>query len=70
MLKSLLLEDLKVYFTTHDVRQGLNLTTNKTIRFTQKTILNTKLGFVQSHSGAFNNPPKGYFQKIAGIYKS
>ena len=66
MLKSLLPNEVKVNITIDDNKIRSNLTTNKTIKFTRKTLL----GFTQSHSGPSNDPPEGYIQKISGTYKS
>ena len=38
-------------------------------RFTEKCFFSTILGFTQSHSGLWNDPPQRFVQKIPGTYK-
>ena len=45
MLKSLLLEDVKVNITIDDIKPKSNLSTNKTIRFTKRSFFFIFLGF-------------------------
>ena len=68
MLKSLLPKEVKVNITIDDVRLKLNLTTNKTIRFTKKSFFYGILGFTQSHSGELGDI-EGFMQLIPGAYK-
>ena len=68
MLKSLLPDKVKVDITIDDIRLRSNLTTNKTIRFTEKSFFHTILAFTKSHSGVLGDID-GFFQKIPGTYK-
>ena len=70
MLKSLLPIEVKLYITIDDIRQGPNLTTNKTKSFTKKSFFCTILGFTQSHSGPLKGLLQGFIRKILGSYKS
>ena len=70
MLKSLLLHYLKVNITIDDIRLRSNITTNKTIKFSQKFFFYMILRFTQSHSSLFDNPLNGYIKKLAGTYNS
>ena len=69
MLKFLLPKELKVYNAVDDIRLKSNLTTNKTIRFTENSFFYVIFGFTQSHSGPLDNI-NGFFQMIPGIHKS
>ena len=69
MLKSLLPNKPKVNFTIDDIRLRPNLTTNKTIKFTEKSFFYTILGFAQSHSIP-SNDIEGSVQLTVGSYKS
>ena len=51
MIKFSLLDEVKVRTKTDDIGLRTDLTTNKTVRFTQKFFFYTKLGFTQPHSG-------------------
>ena len=70
MLKSLLPNEVKINVRIDDNRLRINLTTKKTLRFTEKSFSYKILGFTQSHPGLLIDPPAGYFQKIAGVYNS
>ena len=69
MLKSLPPDEVKVNFTHDDIRLRSNLTTNKSIRFTEKSFLYTILGFTESHSGLLGDI-EGFTQLIPGTYNS
>ena len=68
MLKSFFPNEVKVDFTIDDIWLRSNLTTNKTIRFTERSFFYTILGFTQSHSGSWGDNP-GLVQLIPGSYK-
>ena len=55
--------------TIDDIRLKSNLTTIKTIRFTERSFFYKILGFTQSHSGELADIP-GFFQLLPGSYKS
>ena len=65
MYITLLLNKVKVKITTGDIRLWSNLTTKKTIRFTEKSFFYTMLGFTQSHSGPLNDI-EGFIRLIPG----
>ena len=69
MLKSLVPNGVKVKITNDAIRLRSNLTTNKTIRFTKKSFIYTKIRFTQSHSGPLGDI-EGFVQKIPGKYNS
>ena len=69
MLKFLLPDDAKVNITIVDIRQRSNLTTNKTIRFTEKSFFYTVSAFTQSHSGVLGDI-ENFIQLIPGWHKS
>ena len=70
MIKSLLLNRVKVNKKIVDTRLRLNFTTNTTIKFTKKSFFfYTILGFTQSHSGVLGDI-EGFVQLILGSYKS
>ena len=69
MFKSLLPDEIKVNVTIDDIRLRSNLTTNKTIRFNEKTFFYTILGFTQSHLGPLGDI-EGFIQLISGSSKS
>ena len=68
MLKSLLPEEVKVAITIDDIRLKSNLTTSKTIRFTEKSFF-LILCFMESNSPVVGDIP-GFVQLIPGSYKS
>ena len=55
---------MKLIFTSEDFRLRSNLTTNKTIRFTEQ-FFNTILGFTQPHSSP-SSDTEGLYRKIPG----
>ena len=57
LLKSLFPKEVKVNITIDDVKLKPNLTTNKTIKFSQKSFFYTILGFTESHSGELGDIP-------------
>ena len=65
ILKSLLLDEVRVNITIDDIRLRSNLTTAET----KKSFFHTILGFTQSHSGPLGKI-EGFNQKIPGTYKS
>ena len=69
MIKSLLPNKVKVKITIDDIRLRSNLTTNKTLKFNEKSFFYTLSGFTQSHSGPFGDI-EGFVQLIPGSYKS
>ena len=69
ILKSSLPKGVKVNNTIHDIRLKSNLTTYKTIKFSNKSFFYTILGFMESHSGALGDI-LGFVQLIPGSYKS
>ena len=69
MVKSFLPNKVKVKFTVDDIRLRWNLTTNKTIRFTKKSIFYTILVFIESHLEVLSDIP-GFIQLIPGSYGS
>ena len=69
-MKSLLLNEVKVNKTIDDIRLRSNLTTNKTISFTEKSSFFPKLGFTQSHSGLLNDPPRGFNRQFRDQIKA
>ena len=68
MLKFLLPNELKVKSTIDDIRLKTILTTNKTMRFTEKLFFYTILGSNQFHSGPLGDIEES-IQKTAGPYK-
>ena len=69
MLKSLTPKETNVKLKIVDIRLKSNLTTNKTMTFTEKTSFYTNFGFIQSHSGPIGDI-EGFVQLIPGSYKS
>ena len=69
ILKSSRPKGVKVKNTIDDIRLKSNLTTYKTIKFTNKSFFYTILGFMESHSGALGDI-SGFVQLIPGSYKS
>ena len=69
MIKFLLPDDIKIYIAIDDIRLKINLLTNKLKSFTQRSFLDTKLDFTQSHSGFSNDSPQRIFQKLPGFSK-
>ena len=69
MLKSLLPNELKVKYTMAVIRLRSDLTTNKTINFTEKTFFYTILGFTQSYSGVLGDI-EAFIQKLLGNHRS
>ena len=69
MLKSLLPKEIKVNMTIDDVRLKSNLTTNRTMKFTERCFFYKILGFIESHSGELGEIP-GFVHLIPGTYKS
>ena len=63
MLKSLLPDEVKIKITFDDIRLRSPLTTNKEIRFTDKSPFHTFLGSAQSHLGVLGDI-KGFIQLI------
>ena len=69
MIKFLLLDEVKVKAKTDDIGLRSDLTTNKTVWFTQKFFFWTILGFTQPHSGPLGII-EGFVKIIPGSYKS
>ena len=69
ILKSLLPNKVKLKVTIAVIRLRSKLTTNKTIRFTEKSFFHTILGFTQSHLGPLGDID-GFSQKNLGTYKT
>ena len=69
ILKHILPDNVKVNITIDDIRLKSNLKINQTLIFTEKSFFYTILGFTQSHQGPLNDID-GYYQLIAGSYKS
>ena len=61
MLKSLLSNEVRVIITIDDISLKSFLTTNKRIRFTEKSFFYAILGFTQSHSGELGDTPSIFF---------
>ena len=68
-MKSSLPNDVKINIINDDIRLKSNLTTNKTIRFINRSYLYSTLGFTQSHSVVLGDIP-GFVQLIPGSYES
>ena len=68
-LKYILPDNVKVSITIDDVRLKSELKINQTLIFTEKFFFYTFLGFNRSHSYPLNDID-GYYQVIAGSYKS
>ena len=68
-VKSSVTDDFKVNKTIDDIRLRSILTTNKTIKFTKKSLMYTILGFTQEHSGTLGDF-EGFFHLIPDSYKS
>ena len=68
MLTSLLPKEVKVNFTNDDNRLKSVLTTNKTVKFTEKSFFYIILGFTQSHSGELGDI-EGFVQLIPATLK-
>ena len=69
MLKSLLLADAKAKFKFDGIRLRWKITTNRAMKFPEKLVFYTLLGFIQNHSGGLGDI-EGFVQLIAGTYKS
>ena len=69
MVNSLLPDEVKRSITIDDIILGSNLTTNKTMKFTEKSFFYTILGFTQSHSGP-SSDIEGFIQLIRNTYNS
>ena len=69
MLKSLIPDEKKVTITINDFSFKSNLTTNKTIRFSEKRFFYRIFGFIQSHSGELGDIER-FIQLTPGTYKS
>ncbi len=69
IIKHILPDNVKVNITIDDIRLKSNLKINQTLIFTEKSFFYTILGFTQSHQGPLNDI-HGYYQLIAGSYKS
>ena len=69
MLKSLLPKEAKIKITVDDLRLKSNLTTNETIKFTDRSFFHVFLGFTQSPSRELADIPS-FIQLIPGRYKS
>ena len=69
ILTALFLDERKVKITFDDIRQKSNSTTNKKIRFTEKSYFYTFLGYTQSHSGVLGDI-EGFVQLIPASYNS
>ena len=65
MLKFLLPKEVKVNITNDDIRLKSNLTTNRTLRFPNKSFFHVVLGFTQPHSGELGDI-EGLIQLIPG----
>ena len=68
-LKYILPDNVKVSVTIDDIKLKLNLRTNQTLIFTEKTFFYTFLGFTRSRSYPLDDID-GFYQLIAGSYKS
>ena len=66
MLNSLLPSEVKVNFKNDVSRLRSNLTTNKTVKYIEKSFFYTILRFIQSHSWV-SDDIEGFIQKIPGI---
>ena len=69
MIKFLLNDEVKVKTNTDDIGLRSDLTTKKTVRFTQKFFFYTILGFIQSQSEPLGII-EGFVKIIPGSYKS
>ena len=69
MLKSLLPTNAKASFKFDGIKLRWNITTNKAIKFPEKSFFYTLLAFIQNHSGDLGDI-EGFVQLIAGTYKS
>ena len=67
MLKSLLLDDIKVNITIDDIRLRSKLSNNETIRFTEKNLFYTIFGFSENQSGPLSDIEE-LVQSIPGTY--
>ena len=68
-LKYNLYDNVKVNVTIDDVRLKSNLKINQFLIFTEKSLFYTILGFTRSRSYPLNDLD-GFYQLIAGLYKS
>ena len=68
-LKYFLPDNMKLSVTIDDVGLKSSLKTNQTLIFTNKNFLYTLQGFTRSHSYPLDDI-KGFYQLIAGSYKS
>ena len=68
-LKNILPDNVKVNVTIDDIRLKVNLKTNQTLIFTEKSFFYTNLGFTRSRSYPLDDID-GFYQLIAGSYKS
>ena len=69
MLKCLLHADTKANFKFDGNRLRWNITTNKAIKFPEKSFFYTLLGFFQNHSGGLDDI-EGFVQLTAGTHNS
>ena len=69
MPKSLLLVDAKAKLKFDGIRLRWNITTNRAVKFPEKSFFYTLLGFIQNHLGVLGDI-EGFIQLIAGTYKS
>ena len=69
MLNSLLPGNVKENITIEYIRLKSNLTTNKSIKFIEKSFFRAILGFAKPHSGPLGEID-GNIQIIPGTYKS
>ena len=69
VLKALFFKEVKVNIAVDVVRLKSNLPTNKTIRFTKRSLFYVNLGFPHSHSGNLGDIPE-FIQLIPGSNKS
>ena len=69
MLKPLLPDETKINTTSDDIRLRSNFNSNKTIKLTKFRFLQ-KIRLYSITPRSIERSPAGYFQKIAGTYKS
>ena len=69
MLKSLLLADAKAKFKFDGIRLRWKITTNRALKFPEKSFFYTLLAFIQKHSGVLGDI-EGFVQLITGTCKS
>ena len=68
-LKHILPDNVKVSVTIDDIRLKSNLKFNQRLKFTEKSLFYTILGFTQSRSYPLDDI-EGFYQLVAGLYKS